>query len=475
MLKLDAQSLAAAGRNIPVPFDLTLSDGRVLTVERLLRVLPGKRVVGVANWQGNQVLVKCFVAARSEQHWQRETQGIELLLSAGVDTPQIVHVDGFLTGGHVLLTRFLPKARSLGDVWKMLSPLSADVQTVAVCLAPALQALASLHRAGLVQTDLHLDNFLLDEDGCCYVIDGDAVQRVKRDTLSREASLKNLAILFAQLAPNWDTSWPVFLAWYGAASLSLADDLRVLRRAVAKVRVWRLRDYLSKAVRDCSLFSVEKTARRFVSTPRDERSFFAAFLEAPDAWVAAGHIYKDGGACTVARVGYQERDLVIKRYNIKNWQHAISRCWRPTRAWHSWLAAHRLHFWGVATPQPLALIEERKGPLRGRAFFVTAYCPGASLHDCLEPDRLPEPAQQSAILRLFETLHRLRITHGDLKAHNLFWHAGEIVLIDLDALTQHRSDWTFRRAWASDRKRFLRNWPADSLLFCWLDAQLPVI
>ena len=190
--------------------------------------------------------------------------------------------------------------------------------------------------------------------------------------------------------------------------------------------------------------------------------------------MATGKVLKNGVTCTVANVVAGDQMLVVKRYNLKHWRHAMSRAWRPSRAWHSWRAAHRLAFYGIATPQPLALIEERLGPLRGRAFLVTEHCPGRNLRDSLSPGDEPAPEQQAAILELFRTLCALRITHGDLKASNLLWHDGRVVLIDLDAMVQHRLESAFVRDWRSDRLRLLRNWPADSALVRWLDRALPV-
>ena len=67
----------------------------------------------------------------------------------------------------------------------------------------------------------------------------------------------------------------------------------------------------------------------------------------------------------------------------------------------------------------------------------------------------------------------MRISHGDLKATNLLWDQGRIVLIDLDAMVQHRSVRQHARAWQRDRSRLLRNWPQDSVLYQWLEANLP--
>jgi len=47
--------------------------------------------------------------------------------------------------------------------------------------------------------------------------------------------------------------------------------------------------------------------------------------------------------------------------------------------------------------------------------------------------------------------------------------------IDLDAMRQHRCPRRFARAYAKDRARFLRNWPADSALYRLLDQRLPQV
>ena len=182
---------------------------------------------------------------------------------------------------------------------------------------------------------------------------------------------------------------------------------------------------------------------------------------------------KDGNTSTVVRVESGGRVRVIKRYNLKSFRHALSRFWRPSRAWHSWVAGHRLAFFGIATPAPLAMLEERVGPLRRRAFLVTDHCPGDSLMQRLSPDREPDDEMATALIDLFEQFLRLKITHGDMKATNLLWHDGRIVVIDLDAMVRHDSHTAFVRDWRRDRARFLRNWPIHSALYRWLDANLP--
>jgi len=111
--------------------------------------------------------------------------------------------------------------------------------------------------------------------------------------------------------------------------------------------------------------------------------------------------------------------------------------------------------------------------LRRRGFLINEFCPGANLLQLLSPDQEPDFEVGRALIVLFKTLHALRISHGDLKATNLLWHDGRVFVIDLDALVRHRAGPAHARAWRRDRERLLRNWPASSALYRWLDANLP--
>jgi hypothetical protein len=79
-----------------------------------------------------------------------------------------------------------------------------------------------------------------------------------------------------------------------------------------------------------------------------------------------------------------------------------------------------------------------------------------------------------AIRESVRTLHRMRISHGDLKATNLLWHARQGLA--------HRSRCRraaslgsahARKAWRRDRARLLRNWPEASALGAGSTSQLP--
>ena len=121
-----ASELRDAGRQPDLPFAVSLSDGSTVEVVRLLRVLPGKRIVGEGLWQGQRVLVKLFLDRRSEQRWAQEKSGLAVLVQAGIATPELLYAAALPGGGHVLLTAFLDAAETLAECWAPMSDRPAD-------------------------------------------------------------------------------------------------------------------------------------------------------------------------------------------------------------------------------------------------------------------------------------------------------------------------------------------------------------
>ncbi|WNF46349.1 lipopolysaccharide kinase InaA family protein [Pseudomonas sp. SG20056] len=473
--------LSQAGRAPELPLSIALADAAgsaELTLQRLLRVLPGQRYVGVAEWCGQPVLAKLLVGNKAARHFQRERDGALLLAEQGLNTPQLL-ADGLRDGeGGWLLFEYLQGAESLWEAWRAVEHqplLSADQQAV---LAEALVSIAQMHLKGVWQADLHLDN-LLRHNGQLFVIDGGGVQvETAGKPLSRAKVLENLGVFFAQLPAELTPFIEELLVHYLLANGEHALPLEALLKEVEKVRQWRLRDYLKKIARDCSLFAAKVGAFGLQVVRRDKQAELQPLLSNLDQLTEQGHIYKTGGAATVAQVQLQGRPLVVKRYNVKSLAHWLKRFWRPSRAWHSWVEGNRLQLLGIATPQPLAVLERRWCWLRGHAYLITEYCGGQDIIARFQAfhDGSPPESDLLALDRLFAALLRERISHGDFKGHNLFWDERLACwsLIDLDAMQQHRSARSFARAYARDRARFLRNWPADSALHQLLNQRLPL-
>jgi tRNA A-37 threonylcarbamoyl transferase component Bud32 len=478
---MNLAGLSQAGRAPELPLTIELADAAgsaELTLQRLLRVLPGQRYVTQAEWRGRPVLAKLLVGDKAARHFQRERDGARLLAEQGLNTPLLL-ADGLREGeGGWLLFEYLEGAQSLWDAWRAVEHqplLSTDQQTV---LADALVSIAQMHAKGLWQADLHLDN-LLRHNGQLFVIDGGGVQvETAGQPLSRDKVLENLGVFFAQLPAELVPFVEELLVHYLLANGEHALPLEALLKEVEKVRKWRMRDYLRKIARDCSLFAAKVGAFGLQVVRRDSQVELQPLLNKLDLLTEQGHVYKTGGAATVAQVQLQGRPLVIKRYNVKSVAHWLKRFWRPSRAWHSWVEGNRLQLLGITTPQPLAVLERRWCWLRGRAYLITEYCGGQDIIARFQAfhDGSPPETELLALDRLFAALLRERISHGDFKGHNLFWDEslGRWSLIDLDAMQQHRSARSFARAYARDRARFLRNWPADSALHQLLNQRIPL-
>ena len=78
------------------------------------------------------------------------------------------------------------------------------------------------------------------------------------------------------------------------------------------------------------------------------------------------------------------KDIVVKRYNHKGFIHSLRHTIKNSRARRGWLHGHRLGMLGIATPKPLAYIEQLKEKLIWKSYLVTEYVEGQKLYDFLQ-------------------------------------------------------------------------------------------
>ncbi|GHU45476.1 hypothetical protein AGMMS50289_16760 [Betaproteobacteria bacterium] len=490
---LQLADLSGAGRDLALPADILLPGAGSVQFLSLLRTLPGRRYVGQAIWrtatgETQTVLAKLLVGDKAARHFEREQSGARLLAEQNIPTPALLTADYAHGQGGWLLFEFLEDAESLGDCWQKHENRPENPRAMQRILTDALRLMAKLHAQGLWQEDLHLDNLLYQQEKL-YLVDGGGIRaEIPGKQLSAPQALNNLGVFFAQLSPRLEDNLEEWLTVYlkaaGSQPSFLPTQLPHLHKTIAQNRNVRIKDLMKKIGRDCSLFSAKKMGWRGAFgvrvVRRDEQEALDALLQNPDAHIAAGHIYKDGGAATVARVDLAGRSVVVKRYNIKNFRHWLTRFWRRSRAWTSWREGNRLMALDIATAKPLAILERRCFWLTGVAYLVMEYLPGEDLAARFagkadEPDSIA-PEELAAVGTLFTDLVRERISHSDLKGQNLIWcserkeqpakdsdTAGHWALIDLDALRVHRCEATFRRAHRRDRKRFLKDWQGSGL------------
>lgn len=462
----DTHTLRREGRNLSTPFGLKVTAGEEtfeLTCTQILRHLPGKRLVCFALWRhATPMVAKIFLdPSAAERHCRRERNGLQALRAARIPTPEL-RFEGRLTegGAPLLATQKMEDFENLG---KRLDAVDNDTERLAI-LQSVVTTIAQLHAAGLRQRDIHPGNFLLS-DGTVMIIDGDDIEKTARAPLSPKESLANLALFCAQFPSHFDALAPrlgqVYAAGRNWPSPLFSDH--AVQHEIQRWRAWRLKQFLPKTQRPCTAFLVQRTWRRFMACDREWYGTTSRrqLLDDPDAFIQSGTILKAGNSATIAKIPIDGQTIVVKRYNIKNTAHALKRALRPSRAMVSWRNAHRLRFLGINTPRPLAIIEERWGQLRQRAFFLMAYHPGETIDQALRAAKDDKPTIKHHLDQLSDLLEQLAaagISHGDFKATNFLLSSDRLYLVDLDGMRVHRSAASFKRTFRRDLSRLLSNW-----------------
>src|SRR5689334_11967701 len=88
-LKLSAQALRMINFHLlpTLPFFIELEDDQTVSLEKLIRLLPGKRLLAFGNWQDKPVAVKVFYDPHhAKRHFFNETGGIKKLKEHQVPT-----------------------------------------------------------------------------------------------------------------------------------------------------------------------------------------------------------------------------------------------------------------------------------------------------------------------------------------------------------------------------------------------------
>jgi len=475
------ETLLSARYSLPLPLRLNIklhqeAEPTQIELLKVLRILPGKRVVALAQWQGKTVVAKLFYdQQRWQQHLQRELKGISAMQEAAIQFAPVLGQGSLLESsatdkkGAVLLMHYLEHGDSLGERWQSYADRKFDQQFL---LRRVISQIAWCHHRGLIQQDIHLDNFLLQGD-TIYLLDAAAIEAFSQsDKLPLNGCLDNLALFFAQFPVSNDEQLPAHYQHYLSCrkllsnnSIKGAPDNSAFLSLLHQRRNRRWHLYSRKLFRETSANCCEKRFDRFVVY---ERSIASAelekFINNPDDFIRAGRVIKAGNSATVAAITIGGREYIVKRYNIKNLWHGLSRALRPSRAWESWRNAHMLQMFGLGTAKPWLMMERRSGPLRRQAYFVAEALPGQDVLHFLEKEPIKCTPWQTALQQfrqLFQIMQQYQIVHGDMKATNFISTPEQLLILDLDAMRQESSRAKFIKAFNKDLQRFLGNWQGN--------------
>lgn len=462
MTLINTTTLISSGRALQLPATLEcIVDGLLTPIELLqvFRVLPMKRVVCLARWKGKLVVAKLFFAhGRWVQHVAREEQGINALMATGVKTASLLgkgETKDKACG--VLLLKYLDNSESLGARFEHLSQ-----EEQKPLLARIVSLIAKSHSLGFLQKDIHLNNFLLQNDEF-YVLDAGELEQHEGGVDSVN-SMRNIALFLAQFPVSNDTLVPFLYQHYRQQrpSVDWSDDIAVFCALLRKKRASRLKTVLKKLYRETSANAFKRDWNHYIVYERAlESESLQAFLKNPDLFIEQGTVIKDGRSATVALIEISGTKYVLKRYNIKNLWHRIRRQFRPSRAWVCWRNAHTLEMLGIATAKPLLMMEWRFGSLRREAYFLCEYVPGEDALHFLKKEPIDSPAITLVLEQfkeLFSTMRDYAIVHGDMKATNFHITEQGISVLDLDGMYQEPDQRRFEKARIKDLQRFAKNW-----------------
>jgi tRNA A-37 threonylcarbamoyl transferase component Bud32 len=437
----------------------TVQTGRqteLVSCTELLRTIPGRRQVYDALWDHRNVIVKVFCDRfRAKHHVTREWRGLQELASRGLRAPTTLFYGRTKDNRWALVTNKIIGSVSALEAFENSSNENDKIELLIFVSG----GLATQHEMGVLQRDLHLGNFLLKDDEL-FLLDAGQMRFSSRP-IARARSMLQLALLAFYLPTDepevFDRLCQEYFSvrrWkFGQAEKKLLQSQaalqarRMVKRALQKClrtnrRLTQMKVGQCLAVFDKS-FCREAEAR--------------AFMEQVDALMDKGQILKNGNTCYVSRFTWDDKDVVVKRYNHKGLWHSLRHTIKGSRARRSWLHAYCLKALRIQTPQPLAFIEKRKAGLIWTSYSVTEHVRGRKLHHYLRDDNVSKEETAQVMRRINHDLDRLqtyRVTHGDLKHTNILITDDGPVFTDLDGMKMHKQRWTYRRDRAKDLRRF---------------------
>ncbi|MCM8535837.1 MAG: hypothetical protein NE334_07875 [Lentisphaeraceae bacterium] len=430
----------------------TIIESFELKLKACVREVPGKRRVFTGSWNNQDVFVKVFEQKNSQdRHFSRELKGLEAFQKNSINTPK------------VLWHGKLPEINS-----EKISPDSPAIMSLKVHGTPFDEVFAGApldlqkqlgeklietvfehHRSNLIQTDIHPGNFLVD-DKKIYSLDGDAL--LISEKLTDNEKLTNLALLIAQ--------FPVEQEELFTNILSDKDiKLKELFTLLEKARARRCQKYIKKVFRDCTeIKTIFSSGSYSYIKRRIYDDHWQALINDPNSYIPedTSLLLKNGNTATVAKAQIGTTPVVIKRNNFNKNTATFFKRFKESRSSTCWKNAHRLLNYGLKTPQPLALIEKKLGPVTKRAFFVCETVAGTEALKYFKDN--PDEALFQKAVSIFKVYEKCLLTHGDCKATNYIVANGDMYIIDLDSMKQHTDKSSFAKAFKKDLKRWLQNW-----------------
>jgi tRNA A-37 threonylcarbamoyl transferase component Bud32 len=413
--------------------DLSLN-GSPLTVEKVLRHLPGRRVAVQATWRGKVVFAKIFLTSDASVV-EAEINCIQALSASGIATPSLLAHQVFEQGA--LIVCQWCEGISAEDALRV----DADKN-----VSPLMAAVFSLYAAGVYQRDLHLNNFILFEQKF-LVIDAGDIKPLPISAAERQrVIIENLALFCAQ--GSLDVS--ALLEQHVRSHMSDSGiPLAGFAKKIVQMRQKRLRNAMKKWRRESSAIGMRLDGDEQWLWQRtlneEDISRLTELLREP----ARAPLIKRGSRISV----YGNERWIIKHYRESGFIAKLKRLFFRGRADISWVIGWTWRLLGVPTPQPLML----RRCANGEAVIACQRIAAEPLSRLMEQGAARASHAGVEVTSWLARLHDAGFWHGDTKAQNILCDENGSWFIDLDAAGWSAREGRVQRRAEKDMARFKRN------------------
>jgi tRNA A-37 threonylcarbamoyl transferase component Bud32 len=331
------------------------------------------------------------------------------------------------------------------------------------------QTIGQMHADGIFHGDLRAGNIMARDEKNnwrFFFLDNERTRKFRK--LPARLRVKNLVQLqISSTTIIGDTDRMRFYKRYLVKNTMSRMEGKILAEKVFKKTIRRLRGRTEIGNRSNKYL---QTNEEFLRIENDR--YLAVFdrslcegadpfdlIEKTDALMDNGKVIKSDTTTYLSLLLWNNKRVVIKRYNHKGLIHSLRYTIKGSRAKRSWLNGQLLTLLNILTPKPLAFIEQRKGLLLWKSYLVTEYVPAQKLCDFLQDDRISGQEKKETaerLRRLLDKLGEYRITHGDLKPTNILITKNGTVLTDLDSVKIHKSNVIYQYRRTKDMERFTK-------------------
>lgn len=164
----------------------------------------------------------------------------------------------------------------------------------------------------------------------------------------------------------------------------------------------------------------------------------------PASLLDGGEPLRESDARCTVRLTWHGQTFVLKHSVEPTLRHTVRQLVRPSRAWTTWNFTHRLADAGIATPRPVACVENVWGPLRRDSFLMYPYVEGRTLRSLFVGEAKQSPELHARLWKQVDTLWQqllaLNVSLGDTNFGNFIVSPdGRLWLIDLDKSRFHKT------------------------------------